>query len=319
MNRYMTTKPSLALIVSALVFSSISSISAQQVPVRSNWNFNYFQENPAVAGAGECLELKAGYRQMWAGIDGAPTTSFMNINGLLFEDGDIIHGIGGRVVEDKAGPYSFTAVNVAYSINMQLNRKWRIAAGAAVGFAQYRLALGDLVMPDLQAGNDPAIQLNSSQILFPTIDFGIHVHNRYTFYGLSIQHLTGSKVSNWGLDTELQRHVGLYGGSSMEMNENVTFRPSGMIKLTGGSVPSVDLVGMFDFRGVVQAGLGYRSGSAMMGLITFDVFDYVTIAYAYDWNVSGLATAAPSTHEIVIGVKACSSRRRNYIPCAAFQ
>jgi len=310
---------SIALIssISLLVFAP--NVFAQQLPVRSNWMFNYFQENPAVAGAGDCLELKVGYRQMWAGLEGAPTTSFMNINGLLFEDGDIIHGVGGRVVQDQAGPYSFTSVNAAYSINMQLNREWRIAAGAAVGFTQYRLALGELVMPDVQAGNDPAIQLNSSQILFPTIDFGLHVNNRHTFYGLSIQHLTGSKVSNWGLDTELQRHIGLYGGSSMELNENVTFRPSGMMKLTAGSVPSVDLIGMFDFNGTVQAGMGYRSGSAMMGLITFNVFDYITIAYAYDSNISGLRAAAPATHEIVIGIKACSSRRRNYIPCAAFQ
>jgi type IX secretion system PorP/SprF family membrane protein len=307
------------LAIAALAACSITTSSAQQMPVRSNWIFNYFQENPAVAGIAECLELKAGYRQMWVGLEGAPTTSFANINGVLYDDDHNIHGIGARVVEDEAGPYSFTSVNVAYSLNMQLNRKWRIGVGAAAGFAQYRLALGELVMPDLQAGNDPAIQLNSSQILFPTVDIGVHINNKYTFYGLSVQHLTGSKVTNWGLETAIQQHIGLYGGTMMEMNESVEFRPSAMVKYTGGSVPSIDLVGMFDFRDQFQAGLGYRSGSALMGLISVDVFDYVTVGYAYDWNISPLKMGGPSTHELVIGIKACSSRPRHHVPCAAFQ
>ena len=44
-------------------------VDAQQLPLRTNWQFNYFQENPAFAGFTDCLELKAGFRQQWAGFD----------------------------------------------------------------------------------------------------------------------------------------------------------------------------------------------------------------------------------------------------------
>ena len=32
---------------------------------------------------------------------------------------------------------------------------------------QYRLALGDIILPDFQAGNDPAITSNANQLLAP--------------------------------------------------------------------------------------------------------------------------------------------------------
>ena len=68
------------LVLGAL--GALSTVDAQQLPLRTNWQFNYFQENPAFAGFSDCMELKAGYRQQWAGFDGAPSTAFANLQGL---------------------------------------------------------------------------------------------------------------------------------------------------------------------------------------------------------------------------------------------
>ena len=54
--------------VLGLVTAILGTTDAQQLPLRTNWQFNYFQENPAFAGFSDCLELKAGYRQQWAGL-----------------------------------------------------------------------------------------------------------------------------------------------------------------------------------------------------------------------------------------------------------
>ena len=54
------------LVLGAL--GALSTVDAQQLPLRTNWQFNYFQENPAFAGFSDCMELKAGYRQQWAGF-----------------------------------------------------------------------------------------------------------------------------------------------------------------------------------------------------------------------------------------------------------
>ena len=66
---------SIGLLVPLLL--AVGQLEAQQLPLRTNWQFNYFQENPAFAGFSDCLELKAGFRQQWAGFDGAPQTCLL--------------------------------------------------------------------------------------------------------------------------------------------------------------------------------------------------------------------------------------------------
>ena len=160
--------------VLGLLTAFLGTTDAQQLPLRTNWQFNYFQENPAFAGFSDCLELKAGYRQQWAGFDGAPQTAFANLQGEIARSpGGNIHGFGGRVTDDSAGPYGFTQLDLAYAYHMKMAQGWRLAAGAAFGFMQYRLALGDIVLPDFQAGNDPAITSSPTRLLHPTLHLGI--------------------------------------------------------------------------------------------------------------------------------------------------
>ena len=315
--KQMSTRALLLPLVLALL--GAADMTAQQLPIRTNWQFNYFQENPAFAGFSDCLELKAGIRQQWAGFDGAPQTAFANLQGELGRSaGGGIHGFGGRVTDDSAGPYGFTQLDLAYAYHLKMAQGWRLAAGAAVGFMQYRLSLGELVLPDFQAGNDPAITSNVNQLLAPTADFGLWVYNKYTFWGLSVQNLIEPAVDQWGLDTRFRRHVSFNGGSLIRLEGPWSFHPSGSLRFAAGAPVAVDVQAMFDYDEAVRFGVGYRNESALSGLITLNVMENVTVGYAYDWNVGPLSQAASSTHEITIGVLACPMRS-GHVPCAAFQ
>jgi len=289
------------------------------LPLRTNWQFNYFQENPAFAGFSDCLELKAGFRQQWAGFDGAPQTTFANLQGELGRSaGGGIHGFGGRVTDDSAGPYGFTQLDLAYAYHIKMAQGWRLAAGAAVGFMQYRLSLGEIVLPDFQAGNDPAITSNSNQLLAPTVDFGVWAYNKYTFWGLSIQNLIEPSVDQWGLDTRFRRHVSLTGGSLIRLEGPWSFHPAGSIRFAAGAPVAVDVQAMFDYDEAIRFGVGYRNETALAGIITLNLMENITIAYAYDWNVGPLSQASANTHEFTIGVLACPVKS-GHVPCAAFQ
>lgn len=312
---------SLSISIGALLLTvgSTLQVQAQQLPLRSNWQFNYFQENPAFAGFTDCLELKAGFRQQWAGFDGAPQTAFANVQGELGRTaGGGVHGFGGRVTDDSAGPYGFTQLDLAYAYHMKMAQGWRLAAGAAVGFMQYRLSLGEIVLPDFQAGNDPAITSNANQLLAPTMDFGVWAYNKYTFWGLSIQNLIEPSVDQWGLDTRFQRHVSLTGGSMIRLDGPWSFHPAGSIRFAPGAPVAVDVQAMFDYDESVRFGLGYRNETALAALMTLNLMENLTIGYAYDWNVGPLSQASANTHEITIGVLACPVRS-GHVPCAAFQ
>ncbi len=305
--------------LSVLVLLIAGQVQAQQLPLRTNWQFNYFQENPAFAGFSDCLELKAGFRQQWAGFDGAPQTAFANLQGELGQSaGGGIHGFGGRVTDDSAGPYGFTQLDLAYAYHLKLSQGWRLAAGAAVGFMQYRLSLGEIVLPDFQAGNDPAITSNANQLLAPTMDFGLWAYNKYTFWGLSVQNLIEPSVDEWGLDTRFRRHVSLTGGSLIRLDGPWSFHPAGSLRFAAGAPVAVDVQAMFDYDEVIRFGLGYRNETALSGLVTLSLMENITIGYAYDRNVGPLSQASANTHEFTLGVLACPTRS-GHVPCAAFQ
>ena len=316
----MKQKITLLLAGMAVLFAvGAGTLRAQQLPLRTNWQFNYFQENPAFAGFSDCLELKAGFRQQWAGFDGAPQTTFANLQGELGRSaGGGIHGFGGRVTDDSAGPYGFTQLDLAYAYHIKMAQGWRLAAGAAVGFMQYRLSLGDIVLPDFQAGNDPAITSNANQLLAPTVDFGVWAYNKYTFWGLSIQNLIEPSVDQWGLDTRFRRHVSLTGGSLIRLEGPWSFHPAGSIRFAAGAPVAVDVQAMFDYDEAIRFGVGYRNETALAGIVTLNLMENITIAYAYDWNVGPLSQASANTHEFTIGVLACPVKS-GHVPCAAFQ
>ena len=232
--------------------------------------------------------------------------------------GGNIHGFGGRVTDDSAGPYGFTQLDLAYAYHMNMAQGWRLAAGAAFGFMQYRLALGDIVLPDFQAGNDPAITSNANQLLAPTLDFGVWTYNKYTFWGLSVQNLIEPSVDQWGLDTRFRRHVGFYGGSLIRLEGPWSFHPAGSLRFSAGAPVAVDVQALFDYDEVIRFGVAYRNETALSGLFTLKLMENVTVGYAYDWNVGPLSQAASSTHEFTLGILACPVKG-SHVPCAAFQ
>ena len=81
---------------------------------------NPFQDNPALAGSVECLDLHFGQRAQWAGFEGAPTTSFVNIHGQMTEQGPNFHGVGGRV---ESGMMA-TGTRTTMGPNRAFPRRW---------------------------------------------------------------------------------------------------------------------------------------------------------------------------------------------------
>ena len=134
-----------------------NTLQAQQFPVRTTSVINPFQDHPAAAGVLGCMDLHMGFRNQWSGIQGAPQTAFANLHGQMEGQGDDFHGFGVRVESDDAGAWGYNAVNFAYAYNLRLSNGARLAAGLSAGFFQHRLDLSELIMPEFQVANDPAI------------------------------------------------------------------------------------------------------------------------------------------------------------------
>jgi len=302
----------------AIALLSVSVLQAQQFPVRATAMMNPFQDHPAAAGVLGCMDLHMGYRNQWSGIEGAPETAFANLHGQMEGQGNDFHGFGVRVESDEAGAWGYNAVNFAYAYNLRLSNGARLAAGLSAGFFQHRLDMSLLDMPELQVANDPAI-FGNQQFIVPMIDAGLWYYDRDMYAGLTIQNVTQAsmeKISQFG---KLRRHLVVTGGSEVELDGRWMFLPSAQARLGSGVPPSAEVLGLFKYDEVVGVGLGYRSQSALIVAAQAKILDYLSIGYAYELNVSPLSGAGPNSHEIVIGINACSSRPAGRaIPCPAY-
>ncbi|MFT6277623.1 MAG: type IX secretion system PorP/SprF family membrane protein, partial [Flavobacteriales bacterium] len=206
-------------VITLLIIAFCQQADAQQLPLYSNYVLNYFQMNPAVAGSKPCLDMKLGYRRQWAGISEAPETAFGNIHGSFGKKKHNFHGLGGQVVNDDAGPLAITGLNIAYAYHMKMNRNYYLSAGFGLGFMQYRVDVGTIVLPDVQFINDPAFKGRVSEFLFPQIQFGLWLYKNDRFYGFSIQNVVENNFESIGLDSKMQRHFTFAAGKNVEMQD----------------------------------------------------------------------------------------------------
>ena len=302
-----------------LFAAAVSSASAQQFPVRATAMMNPFQDHAAAAGVLGCMDLHMGFRNQWSGIEGAPQTSFVNLHGQMEGQNNDFHGIGIRVEDDAAGAWGYTSVNAAYAYNLRLTNGARLAAGISAGFFQQRLEFSMLDMPELQVANDPAV-FGDQQFIVPMLDASLWYYDRDKYAGLTIQNVTQpsmEKISQYG---KLRRQLVVLGGAEVELDGRWMFLPSVQARLGSGVPPAAEVLGLFKYDEVVGVGLGYRTQSALLVAAQAKVLDYLSIGYAYELNVSPLAGAGgANTHEIVIGINACSGRPAGRtIPCPAY-
>lgn len=285
---------------------SLPAANAQFGGVRSLFLMSNLLDNPAAAGNTPCLDMRMGVRSQWSGFDGAPISSFASLSGRLGQGTTFAHGLGGYVLTDEIGPWSNTRFSMAYSTKVRLTNGARLSAGIAAGMVQYRLDIGSLQFPEYSASDDPALFGSSTtQTVFPTLDFGLWYEDDLNFAALSLQNVTSTTLSDLAGQTSSGRIFVLTGGRFIKLDRRFAFRPAAQMRVASGLPASIDFQGTFSMDDRVSMGLGYRSGSALVGLMNFRLFESMTVGYAYDFGVSALNVVGRSSHEIVISLTAC--------------
>ena len=310
-----------ATISALIILLCFQDVESQQTPQYTHYIFNHFAINPAIAGSRECMDIKLGYRSQWRGFDGAPTTAIATIHTpVKFGSRTGInskHGVGGMIETDKTDPLGRTMFQLAYAYHFQLNRERMVSLGMFAGLTQFSFDAANL---NLFNQNDPAIISSRSTFVLPEFNPGIWSYTENSFVGLSVFHLTGNRIKDVGLDTRFKPHYFLTYGRAMGLSKGINFKPSILVKKATGSPVAIDLNALFDFKEKVTLGVGYRNGDAVTGMIKFNFFRYLSLAYAYDYTTSVLNLSSSNTHEVILGVLSCGreSTRPGFVPCSAY-
>ncbi|MFM7017468.1 type IX secretion system membrane protein PorP/SprF [Flavobacterium sp.] len=282
----------------ALALFTIVDVNAQQDPQYTQYMYNMSIMNPAYAGSKENMTGGILYRKQWLDIEGAPTTGTFFINSPVGKN----VGLGLSAINDKIGPVEETNVYADFSYTLNLGGDRRLAFGLKGGGTFHKVGLfseiGDGHVPDL---NDPAFQQNSSKS-FLNLGSGFFYYTNKYYVAVSLPNMLKSSYLDYNgrrFGTETL-HYFITGGYVFDINPDLKFKPSTMIKSAMNAPISVDLSANFLFNDKIEVGGTYRLQDSFGAIVNYAVNPNLRIGYAYDHIVSDLKVTTPSSHEIMI-------------------
>lgn len=312
-----------------VVFLIIDPCVAQQLPQYTQYVFNSFLINPAVAGIENYTDVKLGYRKQWSGINGAPQTRFFSVNMPLgknylynnansFSEGgnnplsrsyvqeyraaEPHHGIGLYAITDKAGPARQTNVALAYAYHIGLSSDFNLAVGINAGLTKFDLDNSVLTTENA----DPLLSGTVNTPFKPVIGGGVWLYGPRFFAGVSGQQLNAQQISyttdNLYRDAKLVNHFFATAGYKIYLDDNFAAVPSVMLKYSTPAPLSYDVNAKLAYRDKFWIGGGYRQHDSFSGTAGFYLSSLLTVSYSYDASTSVLQSVSNGSHEIVIGI-----------------
>ncbi len=295
--------------------------AAQQLGQYTQYVFNHFSVNPAVAGSKDCIDVRLGYRKQWLNFPGQPTTGWASLHGTILPKGKPHmpnkHGIGAFVETDNAGNWGYTRMVLAYAYHLRMTQETYLSFGFFAGAEQMKLNLGEVTLTDY---DDPAIEGRASVLVAPDVTPGVFVYGKKGWGGVAMHHALGNKIDGIGVESRLARQFMLSGGYRYAMGRKSTISPSALMKFSPGAPMALDINALAEWNRTIALGLGYRSGDAVVFLMKVAFLKYFQLGYSYDVTTSKLRFGGSNTHEIVLGVTPCGKEdlRKKLINCPAF-
>jgi type IX secretion system PorP/SprF family membrane protein len=306
------------------VLCPFSDIHAQQLPLYSQYSFNAFLLNPAVAGAEGYTSVNLTAREQWMGVEGAPRTFGLSVQTRLMKR-DFIEkdapikkrhghplrsgriGLGLYIYNDQAGLINQTGMHFTYAYHIHTNKS-QLSLGITFSLLQYMINTKDLNLFD--KSDD---QINSDRLLvyIPDFNIGAYYTDEHKYLGLSILQIANSplKISNYSnKDFQIYRHFYLTSGYKFELDEVTMLEPSIYLKTTQEFLLQMDATIKYIYNKKFWVGFGYRTGYTFIGSLGVCINRFYA-GYSYDYNPKGLNITS-SSHELMLTLKLGDNVRR---------
>tara|TARA_B110000285_G_scaffold233345_1_gene306906 strand:- start:14035 stop:14937 length:903 start_codon:yes stop_codon:yes gene_type:complete len=278
------------ILTSAIVCVSFF-IGAQQDAMYTHYAFNTLAVNPAYAGSREALTMTVLHRSQWVGIEGAPTTQTLTMHTPLRED----MGVGFSLMNDRIGPTNNTSLYVDYAYKIPvLNGKLSMALKGGLDIMQANLSS----LSPSDAG-DNSINNNGRNGIMPNFGLGTYYSTDRFYVGISSPRLIHNKTNIQNTDingASQKRSFYIIGGTMLKINENLSFKPMSLIKMTGGAPIQADITGMVVIDSKFELGAMYRTRDAAGILCGINFESHLRVGYSFDWSFG----VNSSSHELVL-------------------
>ena len=305
-------------------------IHGQQLPQYAQYTFNNYLLNPAISGIENYIDVKAGNRSQWVGLEGAPVTNFLSLHaplGKAFVNGNANsfsgsgnnpmdrsfvsayraaephHGIGFHVVTDETGPNSRYDIDATYAYHLGLTPTLNLAVGVAAGISNLSLNTSELVLTDVSDELPGTIDASKFK---PDLGLGIWLYGPHFFAGVSGMQLLNYEFSSFNEmytgKGSAQPHYFATAGYKIFLSDNIAAIPSELLTRVSSFPLFWDANLRLGFQDKFWVAGSYRKDDSFSAQLGLNISHLFNLGYAYDFTTSNLNTVSNGTHELVLGL-----------------
>jgi type IX secretion system PorP/SprF family membrane protein len=315
-------------VVFILLFFLMAGLTyGQQLPLYSQYLYNKYLINPAVAGSDGYTSISLTAREQWVGYSGAPRTfsfswqtrmlkkSFMlkqtSVKRDVFRpksDGKV--GFGAYVFSDKNGLIQRTGFQISYAYHMWLQKSTQLSFGLGLTGFYYKIDENQISFED---PNEPWMNNDLRRGVFvPDVTFGAYLLNARYCLGFSADQLSESaaKFGNTAYQNfTMSRQYYLFGSYDFSQGTSSVIQPSFLLKMSEQLKPQVDIGGTYIYNHDFWAGLAYRTSGALIANVGVK-YQNMFFGYAFDFTLQEIQRITYGTHEITVALKFGDNSRR---------
>jgi type IX secretion system PorP/SprF family membrane protein len=276
---------------------------AQQLPQYSNYMINGYVMNPAVGGSNSYFEAKCDSRYQWVGINDAPRTYILSVNGPTKS---LNMGLGGMLFSDVTGPTRRTGIYLSYAYHLKLTEKIKASLGISGGALQFVVDGSKITMHD---PNDGTIGTNPQTLTVPDFGAGAYVYStdKKWYVGASVPQVLQSRVKFFDYSTattsRLAAHAYITGAYNFNVASDFKVEPSACIKYVAPAPLQFDIGVRGIYKDKYWIGAVYRYLDAVSAIVGFNVKENISVAYSYDYALSSIKKYSTGTHELMLGIR----------------
>ncbi len=282
------------------VIAGSASLLGQQLPQFTQYMFNDFVINPAIAGTQNYYQIRTNHRFQWVGLADPPMTNSIAFYGPN-EKWDM--GYGGYIYNDVTGPTSRTGLTGSYAYNIAVSSQMRLSMGISFSLIQYRVDGTQLNPKDV---SDPSILNMVSTAYMPDAGLGAYLYADQFHVGLSVSQILNNKVKVFDTkvdDNRLKPQFNLTAGYIYEINRDWDLEPMLILKGTAPKEISFDITAKLAWQETVWGAVSYRYSEAVALMIGYSYQNTFIFGYSYDIGISSIRKYNSGTHELMIGYR----------------
>jgi len=278
--------------------------SAQQTPMYSQYMFNDFIINPAVASVYDYYQIRTTNRFQWVGIKDAPITNILSVYGPNKKGP---WGLGCTVYSDNQGPTGKTGAYISYGYYIKLFQELKLSFGLSMGLTQFKIDESKITFENVE----PGLSNNKYTYWNPDATTGIYLYTSKFFAGFSADQLFQNKLAisynnvSPRIDSinRLKSHFTVVVGYKLDLDKEFELEPTLLFRATGQSSPQVEASARMIYKKTVWLGSSFRTSDAVSVMAGYTYKEKIYLGYSYDITYSRLKISSGGTHEIMVGAR----------------